>query len=185
MECYCKDSLEPAYTVRKYEDGLTNVLPHTVARGNGKFVLIADQQAGVRPEASRRGFVDYIHGQRLVSGVFYGELQIRGHQDCDIAREIDSLSCRGGSAATGFDQINLLLPDEPSRLSGSVGSQSGVGVGINETENRSLLRRVEGVASGEDIPLFERTAGYARSGSVPVAKIKIDAIAGGLRQCQR
>ena len=112
---------------------------------------------------------------------FNGELQIRRHQDRNVAIEIDGLSCRGRGTATGFDEINLLLSVKTGRLGGSVRRQCRIGVRIEITQDGAFLCGILRIASGENVPLAERTVGGTGRGVMPVGKIEVDAIAGGLR----
>src|SRR5712664_1377494 len=148
-------ALQCGESVRAHEKRLNDVGPVAVARGNGKLVLIPHEHICVRAKAWRRWFVNHIHGQRLVAHIFNGELQIRGHQNGDIAEQISSLSCRRDGTATGLHKVNFLLPLEAGRLGRSVGCQGGVGVRVDVTENGAFLGRILCVAAGQNVPLLQ------------------------------
>src|ERR1700730_343645 len=70
IEGYGQNALQCTETVLGYEERLYDVGPETVASGDGKLVLVPDQHARIWPKAGRRWFVDHVHGQGLVAGVF-------------------------------------------------------------------------------------------------------------------
>ena len=140
---------------------------------------------GVGPKAGRRRFIDHVHRHRLIAGVFDIEVQSGGDQDRHISIQVHGLvACTRGPPA-GLNKVNLLLPFEPLRFRRRMRCQCCVRVRVDEAKDRTLLCRVHGIATREDVPLLDRAVDYPSRRGVPVAKIEINAVSRGLRKRQR
>jgi len=76
IQRYRQDRFERCQSIAGHKQRLYDVRPMSVARSDGKLILITNKNAGVGTKAGWRRFIDQIHVERLIADIFYCELKL-------------------------------------------------------------------------------------------------------------